>query len=262
MKNKIIMLISLMSVAAFIVSCSDDDDNGTDPSGNGDDKSYVNSEINTYVYNEYDLNFADDPVEGTEHQDSLVYEQETEKDSRTAQEYKVYTNAEGSYEEDGSVFYSGDSGKLYVHQSFFQSLTGNIEAEGFSLANLFDDASDWFLIADANAEQNKPWEIFNQTVKVDLPGFGEVDADVVINVQNEGFDSVSSPDGDVYSSEKYGMTIAISANVGVPIAIDVSGNFWAATEIGLVKSNIETFNLPVVGTEIAGTERILVSYEK
>jgi hypothetical protein len=263
MKNKIIMLISLMSVAAFIVSCSDDDDNGTDPSGNGDDKSYVNSEINTYVYDEYDLNFADDPVEGTEHQDSLVYEQETEKDSRTAQEYKVYTNAEGSYEEDGSVFYSGDSGKLYVHQSYFQSLTADVEAEGFSLANLFDGAGDWFLVADANAAQNSPWEIFNQTVTVALPGVGDVDADVVISVQNEGVDAISSPSGEVYSSEKYGMAITISATVqGFPVTIDVNGNFWVASDIGIVKNNIETFNLPVVGTEIAGTERILVSYEK
>jgi hypothetical protein len=256
------MLISMMSIAAFLVSCSDDD-NGTEPTVNGEDKNYVNSEIKTYVYNEYDLDIFNDQVDGTEYQDSLVYEQETEKDSKTAQEYKVYTNAEGSYTEDGSVFYSGGDSKMYVHQSFFQSLTGNVEAEGFSLANLFDGAGDWFLVADANAAQNSPWEIFNQTVTVALPGIGDVDADVVINVQNEGIDAISSPSGEVYSSEKYGMTITISATVqGFPVTIDVDGNFWVASDIGIVKNNIETFSLPVVGTEIAGTERILVSYEK
>ncbi len=256
------MLISMMSIAAFVVSCSDDD-NGTDPNGNGDDKNYVNADIKTYVYNEYDLNFADDPVDGTEHQDSLVYEQETEKDSKTVHEYKFYTNEEGDYTEDGSVFYAGEKGKLYVHQSFFQKLTGNVEAEGFSLANLFDGAEDWFLIADANAEQNKSWEIFNQKVTVGLPTLGDVEADVVIKIQNEGFDAVSSPDGETYSAEKYGMEITISATVqGFPAVIEADGNFWVASDIGIVKNNIETFNLPVVGTEIAGTERILVSYEK
>jgi len=251
-----------MSIAAFVVSCSDDD-NGTDPTGNGDDKNYVNAEIKNYVYNEYDLNFADDPVDGTEHQDSLVYEQETEKDSKTAQEYKAYTNVDGSYEEDGSIFYSGEEGKLYVHQSFFQSLTANIEAEGFSLSNLFDGAGDWFLIADASTEQNTPWEIFNQTVTVNIPNVGDVNADVVINIQNEGFDAVSSPDGETYSAEKYGMTIALSATVGiVPVSFDVDGNFWVASDIGIVKNNIETFNVPGLETEVAGTERILVSYEK
>ena len=261
MKKQLLILTALLGMSLMLFSCSDDDT--TTGPGDGDDKEYVNSEIKTYVYNEYDLNFADDPVDGTEHQDSLVYEQEADKDGKTAQEYKVYTNAEGSYMEDGTNYYSGENGKLYVHLSFFQKLAGNIEAEGFYLSSIFDSAGDWFLVADANAEQNKPWTIFDQTVTLELPTVGSTQADVVITMQHEGFDAVNSPSNESYSSEKYGMKIAISANVsGIPVTINADGSFWVATEIGIVKNNIETFNLPVIGTEIAGTESILVSYEK
>lgn len=258
--KQLMTLTALLGFSLMLFSCSDDTTTGP---GTTSDKEYVNAEIKTYVYNKYDLNFADDPVDGTEYQDSLVYEQETDKDGKTAQEYKVYTNAEGSYMEDGSSFYSGENGKLYVHQSFFQNLTGNIEAEGFSLSSIFDAAGDWFLIADASAEQNNPWTIFDETVSVELPTVGPTNADVTITIQNEGIDAISSPSNETYSSEKYGMKISISANIsGIPITISADGNFWVASEIGIVKSNIETFNLPVLGTEIAGSESILVSYEK
>ncbi|MER3330218.1 MAG: hypothetical protein RIF34_11610, partial [Candidatus Kapaibacterium sp.] len=147
MKKQILLLTALLGLSLMLFSCSDD--TGTTPdTGTQEDVSYVNTNIRSYTYNEYDLDSENNEVTESKHQDSLNYEQETSKDGKTASEYKVYTNAEGTYTEDGSEYYASETNKLYAHLSVFQSMFANIEASGFSLESLFDGAGDWFLIAD------------------------------------------------------------------------------------------------------------------
>ena len=260
MKNKIIMLISLMSVAAFIVSCSDDD-NGTEPEDK-EDVVYFDGSVEAYVYDEYDLDTDNSKIANTVHQDSLAYSQETQKDGKSASEYSVFTNAEGSYMSDGMNYYSGETNKMYAHISVFQNMFGNIEAEGFSLETFFDQIDTWFLIAD---NKSNSWEIYDGQVTFDLPELGETDGNVLITMKSDGNDAVTI-DGESMMADKYTMTMNIKAMITVLIElevdIDVTSSFWVAPNIGLVKSSVNSFKLPVIDLWVEGTESMLVRYNK
>lgn len=255
MKKQLLTLSALLGLSLMLFSCSDD--TGTNPDQK-EDVSYMNTSISSYTYNEYDLDSDNNEVSTTKHQDSLNYEQETSKDGKTASEYKVYTNAEGSYTEDGSEYYAGETNKLYAHVSVFQSMFANIEAEGFTLESLFDSAGDWFLIADAKATQS--WTLFSGTVTFDLPIIGETDGDVNITMANKTTESLLI-DGESTSVDKYSYTANIKATTPLgAIDIDVKGAFWVAPNIGVVKSNVNSFTVPIADIPVEGSERVLVDF--
>jgi hypothetical protein len=255
MKKQLLTLTALLGLSLMLFSCSDD--TTTEPD-NKEDVSYMNTSINSYTYNEYDLDSNNTEISETRHQDSLSYTQETNKDGKAASEYKVYTNTEGSYMEDGNEYYAGETNKLYAHLSVFQSMFANIESNGFTLSALFDSAGEWFLIADAKA--TSAWTLFDGQLNFDLPILGSTDADVKITMKNDGTNSITI-DGKTSTADKYSYTANIKATAsGQVIDINVGGAFWVAPNIGVVKSNVNSFKLPIIGTDVEGTERVLVKY--
>ncbi|MFA7325028.1 MAG: hypothetical protein WC121_00040 [Candidatus Kapaibacterium sp.] len=255
MKKQQLTLTALLVLSLMLFSCSDDD-TGTTPEEK-EDVTYYNNEINSYTYNEYDLDSNNVEISETSHQDSLSHTQETTKDRKTASEFMVFTNIEGSYMEDGTEFYAGETNKLYAHLSVFQGMFANIESNGFTLSALFDSAGDWFLIADAKATST--WTLFDGKINFDLPILGSTDADVKITMKNDGTNSVTI-NGKASNVDVYTYTANIKATTnGQVIDIDVRGSFWVAPNIGIVKSNVYTFNVPLIG-DIEGTERVLVNY--
>ena len=258
MKKQLMTLTALLGLSLMLFSCSDDTGTTPDPV---EDVTYFNGNVETYVYDEYDLDTANTEVAGTRHQDSLTYEEETSKDGKTASEYNVQTNAEGSYSDDGSVFYSGETNKMYAHLSVFQSLFGNIKAEGFSLESLFDGAGDWFLIADAKA--SKSWTLFEGKQTFDLPSpAGSTETDVVITIANSVKESMVI-DGETLSVDRYNLNVNIKTTLVLvgELNIDVKGAFWVAPNIGLVKSNVNSFTVPIADINVEGTESVLLKYK-
>ncbi|PKL80078.1 MAG: hypothetical protein CVV25_05730 [Ignavibacteriae bacterium HGW-Ignavibacteriae-4] len=257
MKKQLLTLTALLGLSLMLFSCSDDKTTSPDPDPT-EDVSYVNSNITSYTYNEYDLDSENKEVTETTHQDSLNYEQQTSKDGKTADEYQVYTNVDGSYTSDGNEYYAGETNKLYAHLSVFQSMFANIEANGFSLESLFDGAGDWFLIADAKA--TKAWTLFNGTVTFDLPIIGPTDGDVNITMANKTTESIMINDK-ATSVDRYSYTANIKATTPLgPIDLDVTGAFWIAPNIGIIRSNVNSFTVPIAEIAVEGSERILVNY--
>lgn len=255
MKKQLLTLTALLGISLMLFSCSDD--KVTTPEEKAD-VTYLNTNISSYTYNEYDLDTSNVEKPETRHQDSLSHQQETTKDGKAATEYSVFTNVEGGYMEDGSEYYAGETNKLYAHLSVFQSLFANVESDGFSLSALFDSAGNWFLIADAKA--TSAWTLFDGKVNFDLPILGSTDADVKITMKNAGSQSITINDK-ATSADKYSYTANIKATAsGQVIDINVTGEFWIAPNIGVVKSNVKSFFLPIIGTPVEGSERVLVNY--
>lgn len=255
MKKQLLILTALVGLSAMLFSCSDD--KVTKPEET-DDVTYFNNNVYSYTYDEYDLDENNVQNAETVHQDSLVLTQTLTKDGKNASEFQVYTNVEGTYTEDGMVYYAGETNKLYAHLSVFQSLLGNIESNGFSLAPLFDQAGDWFLIADAKA--NSSWILFDGVVNFDLPIVGATDGDVKISMVNGGKTNFTI-DGKTTSVDKFDMTVNIKAStIAGDVATTVKGTFWVAPNIGVVKSNISSFAVPEAFLSIEGTESVLVNY--
>lgn len=255
MKKQLLALTALLGLSLMLFSCSDDK---TTTPEEKDDVTYFNNNIYSYTYDEYDLDTANVKISATLHQDSLEFAQIMTKDGKNATEYRVFTNVDGSYAQVENEYYAGETNKLYAHLSVFQGLFANIESEGFSLQSLFDSAGEWFLVADAKA--TSAWTIFNGKVNFDLPILGSTDADVKITMKNAGTQSITI-NGKATTVDKYSYTANIVATAsGQAINIDVTGSFWVAANIGVVKSNVNSFKLPILGTPIEGTERVLVKY--
>lgn len=254
MKKQILTLTALLGISLMLFSCSDD--KVTTPEEK-EDVTYFNNDIYSYTYDEYDLDTTNSPINTTRHQDSLTFTQILTKDGKSSTEFNVLTNVDGSYADAGQEYYAGEPNKLYAHLSVFQSMFANVESNGFTLSALFDSAGDWFLIADAKA--TSAWTLFDGKINFDLPIIGSTDADVKITMKNDGSNSVTI-DGKTATADKYSYTANIKATTnGQVIDIDVKGSFWVAPNIGVVKSNVNSFNVPLIGG-IEGTERVLVKY--
>ncbi len=255
MKKQLLTLTALLGLSLMLFSCSDDTAVTPDTK---EDVTYMNTSITSYTYNEYDLDTSNVEIPETRHQDSLSHKQEATKDGKAATEYSVFTNVEGSYMDDGSEFYAGETNKLYAHLSVFQSLFGNIESSGFSLETLFDGTGDWFLIADAKATSS--WNLYSgkRTFKIaELPA---TEADVVISMTKSGTESMTI-NGKVTSVDKYSLNANVKATVLLQdIDFDVKGAFWVAPNIGVVKSNVNSFTVPLADLPVEGSERVLVNY--
>lgn len=260
MKNKILILISMLSIAAFVMSCSDDSDGGGTEPEEKEDVVYFDGSVSTYVYDEYDLDTNNVQIASTKHQDSLAFVQETQVNSKDASEYSAFTNINGTYENDSTVYLSSETNKMYVHLTVLQKLFGNIDAEGFSLETFFNQIGKWYLIADNKAES---WVLHDGTLTYNLPTLGETDGDVIISMNSDGDDAITI-DGETIMADKYQMTMNIKSILedfeNFELDISVTANFWVAPNIGLVKSNINSFKLPVLGLWIEGTESMLVRY--
>lgn len=261
MKNKILILISMIGIAAFVVSCSDDTNGGTKPEEK-EDVEYFDGSVESYVYNEYDLDTNNVKITSTVHQDSLAFVQETQINSKSASEYSMFTNVDGSYVNDSTVYFSGETNKMYAHLTVLQSMFGNIEAEGFSLETFFDQIGRWFLVADNKAVS---WVLYDGGVTFNLPQLGETDGDVVITMRNSGTESIIINDESIIT-DKFTIAMNIKSQITEPaefsLDIDVSGAFWVAPNIGIVKSNVNSFKLPLINLWVEGTESVLVNYTK
>lgn len=248
----------MIGFSLLVTNCSDDD-NGTNPDPKN--VTYYNTNITSYTYNEYDLDESNNEKSETRHQDSLSFVQETTKDGKTAWEYDVYTNAEGTYESDGKEYYAGEKNKLYAHLSVFQKMFANIESNGFSLETLFDQAGDWFLIADAEASSS--WVLFDGSATFNLPvTLGETDADIKVTMASSTKENLVI-EGESKSVDKYSFVANIKASTSLgDIDQDVRGAFWVAENIGVVKSNINSFTISagILELDIEGNERILVNH--
>jgi len=256
------MLISMMSIAAFVVSCSDDSDGGGTEPEDKEDVVYFDSSVDSYVYDEYDLDTNNVKITSTVHQDSLAFVQETQINSKAASEYSMFTNVDGNYVNDSTVYYSGETNKMYAHLTVLQSMFGNIEAEGFSLETFFDQIGRWYLIADNKAVS---WVLHNGEVTYILPTLGETDGVVVITMRSAGTESIIINDESIIA-DKFTLTMNIKSEITEPVEfsldIDVDGAFWVAPNIGIVKSNVNSFKLPVIDLWVEGTESVLVNYSK
>ena len=255
MKKQLLILTALLGFSLMLFSCSDDK---TTTPEEKDDVTYFDNSVNSYTYDEYDLDTTNNPIEETRHQDSLQMSQVMTKDDKNATEYKVFTNVDSSYNQVENEYYAGETNKLYAHLSVFQSMFANIESDGFTLEALFNGAGNWFLVADAKA--TGAWTIFNGKVNFILPILGSTDADVNITMKKNRTQSVTI-DGKAVTVDVNTYTANIIAIAsGQEINIDVTGEFWVAPKIGVVKSNVKSFALPIIGTPIVGTERVLVKY--
>jgi len=249
-----------MFIAAFVVSCSDDD-GGTEPEEK-EDVVYFDGSVKTYVYDEYDLDTNNVQIATTIHQDSLAFVQETQINSRGASEYSVFTNLDGDYVADSTVYFSGETNKMFAHLTVLQSMFGNIEAEGFSLETFFDQIGRWYLIADNMAES---WVLHDGEVTFNLPQLGETDGNVVITMNNAGDEAITI-NGESMMADRFNMTVSIKSVLedfeNFELDININSSFWVAPNVGLVKSNVNSFKLPVINLWVEGTESVLVNYTK
>jgi hypothetical protein len=135
----------------------------------------------------------------------------------------------------------------------------NIESDGFTLEALFNGAGNWFLVADAKA--TGAWTIYEGKQTFTLPEpFPVTDADVKITMKKNGTQSITI-EGKTVTVDVNTYTANIQATLyEQAVDINVTGEFWVAPNIGVVKSNVKSFKLPIIGTPIEGTERVLVKY--
>lgn len=257
MKKQLLTLTALLGLSLMLFSCSDDK-TPTKPDDNTTDVTYLNSNIYSYNYDEYDLNADNSEKAETRHQDSLLFTQKLTKDGKSASEYQVYTNVSGNYTEDGKVYYAGEPNKLYAHLSVFQNLFSKIESNGFSLSQIFDGAGNWFLIADAKATSS--WTLYNGKDTFDIPVMGPTEANVNITMSSGG-KAEYTINNQKTSVDKFILKVEIKANTLLgEIGATVNGAFWVAPNVGVVRSNVNSFSIPEADLNIDGTESILTSY--
>lgn len=258
MKKQLLTLTALLGLSLMLFSCSDDKSTSPNPEPK-DDVTYFDNNVYSYTYDEYDLDTTNSPIDATRHQDSLEMSQVLTKDGKKATEYKVFTNVDGSYTPVENEYYAGETNKLYAHLSVFQSMFANIESDGFTLEALFNGAGNWFLVADAKA--TGAWTIYEGKQTFTLPEpFPVTDADVKITMKKNGTQSITI-EGKTVTVDVNTYTANIQATLyEQAVDINVTGEFWVSPNIGVVKSNVKSFKLPIIGTPIEGTERVLVKY--
>lgn len=260
MKKNIALIFVAIAMTTFFSSCSDDSSPTQPKEEETKDVNYFNNDIYSYTYDEYDLNGDNSKDVATEHQDSLQFVQILTKDGKSATEFQVYTNESGAYAPDGNVHYAGETNKLYIHSTVIQKLFGRVKANGFSLLSLLDiNKSNWYLIADAKA--TSAWTLYEGTSTLNIEGMGSVDADVKITMEKSGTTTAKINEKDV-TIDTYKLRISIKSETIVgEVNVDVVGGFWVAPNVGIVKSYVNSFIIPIANINVHGTESVLVGFQ-
>ena len=257
MKRQFLTLATLLGLSLMLFSCSDDD-TGTTPVDE-ENVTYIDNNIQAFVYNEYDLDADGNAVTESTHQDSVTYEQDVNKDGKNAKEYKTYTNESGTYEEAEVTYYSNEENELYIHSSVLLSTFGSLQAEGIALGDLLSFGNEWFLLADAKAANGVRKTIFTDQVNTDISGIN-VTADIKAETYRDGTVSVmvnnESKDAHIYK-------VNVNVNVNSLASFDIVAEYYIVPGLGVVKRTVIpfSFTVPFVGsTSVEGTEQILINY--
>jgi len=257
MKRQLLTLTALLGLSLMLFSCSDDDKT-TGPDVEKD-VVYIHNNVNTYVYDEYDLDSDGKPIAETTHKDSLNFEQEVNKDGKSAREYKTFTNESGSYEEAETTYYSSEKNKLYIHSSVLLSTFGSLQAEGISLGDILTFGNEWFLLADAKAAAGVKKTIYTDEVTTD---FNEVN--VTADIKAETFrDGTKSVMVNNESKEAHIYKVNVNVSVNSIASFDILAEFYVVPELGIVKRKVIpfSFTIPFAGTtSVNGIEQVLVNY--
>lgn len=235
---KHILILAMM--ALVIISCSDDSDSPTHPTGNKSTSFFPTSEGSYWIY-DIEVN----GIPGTSGQDSTFVFGSVIKKNRDGVIFKSINSATNDANE---VYYSTEETKLYAYSNFASSMG----ADGMPIDQLIEEQ--WLLMIDTNDADWKILRTDKESRNIEFGGFA-LKADIQIQADGERtLDTVYTIENKEYQCQKYSIFVQFNITPdGYPVnfVVDLKQNIYMVDKIGIVEHYQHPFELelPIIGSQ-------------